>query len=526
MNTPKPELPKIAENERTPLIDVLLELLAWQSKRIDELEQEILKLKNETLKPKIAPTKMDEEEKTDKASSKKATKPEKLSKTKSLKIDETVVIEPENIPEGSKFKGFREVVIQDIIFKTHNTCYRLAQYQCPDGHYVSGEMPKGFTGCHYGKELISYILYQYHHQHVTQPLLLAQLHDIGVEISSGRLSEFITENLDIFHDEKDEILKVGLSVSAYIHADDTGARHDGKTGYCTHIGNELFAWFSSTEAKSRVNFLSLLNKGIGANYVLNEGAFEYLARQKLPLLIQERLLNKADTLNEKTHWESWLDELKVIKPNHRKTVTEAALLGGLFAQGIPADLGIMSDDAGQFNVFDHALCWIHAERVINRLIPLNPNQAIAVEEIRGGIWAIYRDLKAYKLNPVATQADSIRQRFKELCQTKTCYATMNEALKRMGKNEHELLRVLDKPYLPLHNNLSERDIREYVKKRKISGSTRSESGRRCRDTFASLKKTCRKHGVSFWHYLKARLLNDQSIQPLSVFIKNAAATCG
>jgi hypothetical protein len=297
MNTPKPELPKIAENERTPLIDVLLELLAWQSKRIDELEQEILKLKNETLKPKIAPTKMDEEEKTDKASSKKATKPEKLSKTKSLKIDETVVIEPENIPEGSKFKGFREVVIQDIIFKTHNTCYRLAQYQCPDGHYVSGEMPKGFTGCHYGKELISYILYQYHHQHVTQPLLLAQLHDIGVEISSGRLSEFITENLDVFHNEKDEILKVGLSVSAYIHADDTGARHDGKTGYCTHIGNELFAWFSSTEAKSRVNFLSLLNKGIGANYVLNDGAFEYMARQKLPQLIQERLFNKADTLN-------------------------------------------------------------------------------------------------------------------------------------------------------------------------------------------------------------------------------------
>ena len=201
-------------------------------------------------------------------------------------------------------------------------------------------------------------------------------------------------------------------------------------------------------------------------------------------------------------------------------------MSGLFAEGIPADLGIMSDDAGQFNVFDHALCWIHAERVINRLIPLNPNQARAVEEIRGLIWGIYNDLKAYKLNPIATQANDIRQRFQKLCQTKTCYATMNEALKRMGKNEHELLRVLDKPYLPLHNNLSERDIREYVKKRKISGSTRSESGRRCRDTFASLKKTCLKHGVSFWHYLKARLLNDQSIQPLSVFIKNAAATCG
>jgi hypothetical protein len=526
MNTPKPKFPKIAENERTPLIDVLLELLAWQSQRIDELEKEILKLKNETLKPIITPTQMDKQGEVKKELPEKEIKPKKISKAKSLRIDETVVIHPENIPENAVFKGFREVVIQDIIFKTHNTCYQLAQYQCPDGHYVSGEMPKEFAGCHYGKELISYILYQYHHQHVTQPLLLEQLRDIGVDISSGRLSEFITENLDVFHNEKDEILKVGLSVSAYIHADDTGARHDGKTGYCTHIGNEFFAWFSSTEAKSRVNFLSLLNKGIGANYVLNAGAFEYMARQKLPQLIQERLFDKAHTLNEKTHWEFWHDEWNIVKPNHRKTVTEAALLGGLLAQGIPADLGIMSDDAGQFNVFDHALCWIHAERVINRLIPLNLNQALAVEEVRGTIWEIYRDLKAYKLDPITTQAESIRQRFQTLCKTKTCYATMNEALKRMGKNEYELLRVLDKPYLPLHNNLSERDIREYVKKRKISGSTRSESGRRCRDTFASLKKTCRKHGVSFWHYLKDRLCNDQSIQPLSVFIKNAAATCG
>ena len=225
-----PEFPTIAENERTPLVDVLLEISVWKDQRIDELEQEILKLKGETLKPKISPTKMDKEDEVDTASSENVTKPEKISKTKSLKIDETVVIHPENIPTNAVFKGFREVVVQDIIFKTHNTCYRLAQYQCADGHYVSGEMPEGFAGCHYGKELISYILYQYHHQHVTQPLLLAQLRDIGVNISSGRLSQFITENLDVFHAEKDEILKVGLSVSAYIHADDTGARHDGKTG--------------------------------------------------------------------------------------------------------------------------------------------------------------------------------------------------------------------------------------------------------------------------------------------------------
>ena len=71
----------------------------------------------------------------------------------------------------------------------------------------------------------------------------------------------------------------------------------------------------------------------------------------------------------------------------------------------------------------------------------------------------------------------------------------------LKRRKTELLKVLERPDLPLHNNASEQDIREFVTKRKISGSTRSESGRRCRDTFASLKKTCRKLGISFWEYL-------------------------
>ena len=49
-------------------------------------------------------------------------------------------------------------------------------------------------------------------------------------------------------------------------------------------------------------------------------------------------------------------------------------------------------------------------------------------------------------------------------------------------------------------------VREYVKKRKVSGSTRSDLGRRCRDTFTSLKKTCRKLGISFWEYLNDRVV--------------------
>ena len=129
-------------------------------------------------------------------------------------------------------------------------------------------------------------------------------------------------------------------------------------------------------------------------------------------------------------------------------------MGGLLAQGIPVTLSIVSDDAGQFNVFDHALCWIHAERIINRLIPLNDLHIKAVGDAREQLWQIYRDLKAYKLVPTTSQAEDIKIRFKAMCSTKTAYMTLNLALKRMGNNQHELLRVLDKPYLPLHNNLN------------------------------------------------------------------------
>ncbi len=548
MDSLKPQLPKIGNEDRTPLVDVLLELLAWQQKQIDRLEQEILKLKGETTKPKINPSKMDadsakdEDGNDDNSDTSKKNKGPKRSKTEHLKIDARFDIQPDNIPEGSLFKGFREVVIQNIKFESFNTCYRLAQYETPDGSYVSGQLPDGLNGCHFGNDLISFILYQYYHQHVTQPLLLKQLQDLGVDISSGRLSQFITDGLDVFHDEKDQLLQAGLSVSHYVHTDDTGARHDGKNGYCTHIGNELFAWFSSTESKSRINFLSCLGQGSDYFYVLNAGAFAYMEQQKLPHILLARLelefegevlcsipladpTDKGGRIETALDWEKWLDQHGIKTKRHRRIITEGALMGGLLAQGIPVNFSIVSDDAGQFNVFDHALCWIHAERIINRLIPLNDEHVKAVDEVRERLWQLYRDLKDYKLDPTAIQAEDIKLRFHAMCSTKTAYATLNQALKRMGNNQHELLRVLDKPYLPLHNNLSERDIRDYVKKRKISGSTRSEAGRKCRDTFASLKKTCLKHRLSFWHYLKDRLMGENNIPLLSDLIR-AAATCG
>ena len=196
------------------------------------------------------------------------------------------------------------MVIQDIVFKTYNTRYCLAQYQSPAGRYVSGQLPTELNGCHFGNDLISFILYQYHHQHVTQPLLLKQLQDLGVDISSGRLSQFITDGLDVFHDEKDQLLQTGLSVSQYIHTDDTGARHDGKNGYCTHIGNELFAWFNSTESKNLKGVVRIYQQTFVDTY--SKVAFATLYTTKTPI-------TAADLLNDKVLPYFEQDELPMLR---------------------------------------------------------------------------------------------------------------------------------------------------------------------------------------------------------------------
>src|SRR5437762_13973318 len=100
----------------------------------------------------------------------------------------------------------------------------------------------------------------------------------------------------------------------------------------------------------------------------------------------------------------------------------------------------------------------------------------------------------------------------------------------MAAHRAELLRVLERPEVPLHNNGSESALRDYVKKRKISGSTRSEAGRRCRDTFASLKKTCRCLGVRFWDYLLDRVSGVGQVAWLPDLVwqrtRELAAGCG
>lgn len=526
------QIPEISEEEKTPIISVLVEVIEQQStliqhqaEVIQQLKDEIARLKGQKPKPHIRPSQLEKESKREELSSKKRPGSEKRSKTAQLVIHETIRIAPESIPPGSVFKGCQPYSVQGIEIRPHNIRYLLERWKAPDGTYLVGQLPPEVQG-HFSPTLSSYILYQHYHCHVTQPLLLEQLREWGVDISSGQLNRILIEGKDIFHEEKDGVLSVGLKVSSYINVDETGARHAGKNGYCTHIGNELFAWFQSAERKSRINFLKALRTGY-RDYVIDDNALEYMRMQRFPRYLLSRFEPHGKRLffSELT-WQRHLEELGISSYPHVRTATEGALLGSVLFHGLSKDLVIVSDDASQFHVLNHALCWIHAARTINNLIPSTEEQREAVDKVREQIWQFYDELKEYKVRPSERKRWQLEARFVEIFSQKTAYGTLNMALKPIYKNKKKLLRVLERPEIPLHNNLSENDLREYVKRRKVSGSTRSEAGRRCRDTFTSLKKTSRKLGISFWHYLNDRICQKNCIDNLGTIIYHRASAPG
>jgi len=511
-------IPKITEEEITPLVSQLLEVIQLLREEIQNLKDEIARLKGQKPRPKIKPSNLDKDSHKDGDGGKKSTRRAKKKKAKNIKINQDIPLQPDNIPAGSKFIDYKDYIVQDIIFCPWNIRYRRGRWKTPEGNFIIGELPKDVKG-HYGSGLISFSLYQYYGCYVTQPLLTEQLNEIGIDISRGQINNILIKNKDEFHSEKDEILKTGLNISNHIHVDDTGARHKGKNGYCTHIGNEYFAWFESTQSKSRINFLKLLRID-HKDFIINDDALEYMAVRGLPQYQLEKLgqVNVKIFKND-DEWSSYLRATGIDRDHHIRIATEGALVGSIIHHGFNTDLAIISDDAGQFNVFLHGLCWVHAERLVHKLIGYTDQHKKLLEQIRASIWQLYRDLKDYRLNPDEATKLALEERFDELFTTKTGFVTLDQTLARIHKNKSELLLVLERPDIPLHNNLSENDIREYVKRRKISGSTRSDGGKRCRDTFTSLKKTCRKLGIPFWKYLDDRIRKKYKIPPLAQVMK-------
>jgi hypothetical protein len=499
-------LSELSRGELEALAERLLGENAALNQAIAELRAEVAALKGVKGRPKVRPSGMDEGTEP-KPAGKRQERSAKGSKSERLIVGEERIIKAE-VPPGSRFKGYEDFLVQDLVLHPHVVRIRRERWLTPDGWTVVAPMPAGIVG-HFGSALRRFVLFQYHQGQVTVPRLVAQLQAIGIAISKRQVVRLLNEGQSTFLDEARDVLRAGLASAPWISVDDTGARHKHQNGVCTQLGNDHFAAFVTTASKSRLNFLKVLRAGF-TDYVINAEALGYMRHRALA----GPVIAKLDAHPER-HFENagaWMRHLErlgitalTVAPDPVRIATEGAVWGSVKAHGLLPNAVILSDDAGQFAIDRHALCWVHAERLVHKLDTFTERQHAAQQFLRALIWWFYADLKAYRRAPDRRQRTALRARFDRIFRRRTGFATLDRLLQRLHANKNELLLVLDRPQVPLHTNGSERDLRPQVIKRKISGGTRSDAGRNCRDAFLGLLLTCQKLGVSFWEYLGHRL---------------------
>ena len=382
----------LPRGELEALAERLLAENAALKQAIAELRAEVAGLKGLKGRPKVRPSGMDEGTEPTPAG---ASPGAKESKVRRLLIDEERVITAD-VPAGSRFKGYEDFLVQDLVLYPHGVRIRRERWLTPDGRTVTAPMPAGIVG-HFGPELRRFVLFQYHQGQVTVPRLVAQLRAIGITISKRQVVRLLNAGQDAFLDEARDVLRAGLGSAPWISVDDTGARHKHQNGVCTQIGNDHFAAFASTASKSRLNFLEVLRAGY-CDYAVNAEALAYMRQRALAGPVIAKLAAHPERhFEDASAWMRHLERLGIpaltVTPDPVRIATEGALWGSIRAHGLVPDTVILSDDAGQFAIDQHALCWVHAERLVHKLDAFTERQHAAQQVLRALIWWFYADLK-------------------------------------------------------------------------------------------------------------------------------------
>jgi hypothetical protein len=428
-----PAVPEVPADEQTPWVVALLgimeklrETIQQQDEEIGRLKDEIALLKGEKARPNIKPSRMEPDAGRESVSAPagdaapKRPGSAKRSQTRERPMHREIKGPPPAIPEGSKFRGYEPYVVQELVLEACNTRFLVECWQTPEGEYRRGERLAWGAG-HFGPKVKATLLYLHHHGRMTQPLLKDMLNECGIDLSTGQIDALLSYGQDGFLQQKTARLPAGLAVSSAITGDDTGARHPGKNGYTTPIGNDVFAWFESTDQKSRVNFLRWLQVG-RQDRQLPEDAYAYMAQQGWSAAIRGALADSAVRHFENdAAWQAHLAGLAIQEERPVRMATEGLLVGHLLQDEHWKQLAIISDDAGQCAVplLLHGLCWVHAERTLHQLNPGSPLQQAVVERVRGEIWTRYQDLKADGLQPDDTQREDLAARFDTVFRQKT-----------------------------------------------------------------------------------------------------------
>ena len=412
-------------------------------------------------------------------------------KQSKIKIDREVIcpVDKKELPPDAFFKGYKDEVVQDIIIKTENVKYRREVYESKSQKkYYYGQLPKEVFGKgEFGPGIRTLIPILKSECNMSEPKIKDFFENFGVEISKTYISSFWTGKQEIFHREKEEIFSEGLENGSYQQIDDTS----GKGHYVNHhvqiVCNDNYSAYFTTAKKDRLSIIDVLTNFAPRRFLYNQKTLDLLRQmrvsEKLLTTVEETL--EIDQIYFEKSINEQLDRIK-LGPQQRIRIDDACAITAYQCQtDYPVVHCLVSDDAPQFKLLteEHGLCWVHDGRHYKKLKPVVPQFQEKLEEFRGQYWDYYAELHKYKENPKPDEAERLQKEFDRLFQTQTGYAELDDRIAKSGTKKDELLLVLQRPELPLHNNAAELAARSQARSRDVSLQTKSVAGTKAKDTY-------------------------------------------
>jgi hypothetical protein len=513
------------------LIETLAADLRMAQAEIQHLRDQLNQLKGEQGKPTVKPSAKPNVA-TDYSSEperRQSRSHKKENKVPQIQIDREQVlqVDPAVLPPDAQFKGYEEVVVQDVAVHTDNVLFRKEKFYSPSQRntYLA-DLPPGYHG-EFGPGIRALVIIFAFACQMTEPKILEWFRQVGIHISDGQISNLLIKDQQQFHGEKDAVYQAGLASSPWQQLDDTATRVNGQNQHCHVVNNPLHSTYLTTPSKDRLSVVDVLRNGQPRTFRLNGEALRYLetagvsgiTRQQLRYWPQDWDVDEA-TMNRLL--EEYLPNLGT---QTRKWILDAAAVAAYHAQTEwPVVRLLVCDGAPQFSwvTLELALCWVHEGRHYKKLFPYVAQHQKLLEDFLGDFWDFYRALLAYRQQPIAGEREWLEKRFDQLFSTETGYWALDQRIGLTRAKKASLLMVLEHPEIPLHNNSAELDARQRVRKRKISFGPRVVDGTRAWDTFMSLAATTRKLGVNFYRYIQDRICGANQIPQLSSIIEEQA----
>jgi hypothetical protein len=441
--------------------------------------------------------------------------------TERIRIDREQVaqVDPDRLPSDAEFKGYEDVVVQDVLFRTDNVLFHKEKFSSPSQHQTYlASLPPSYHG-QFGPGIRSLALVFYYGARMSEPKVAELLRSVGVQISDGQVSNMLIKDHTVFHAEKAALYQAGLASSPWQHLDDTSTRVNGQNGYCHIVCNPLYTAYFTTATKDRLTIIEVLTNHRPRRFLINAEALGCLEACGVSGVRRQQVVQGlGETIDDATMHVLLDTHLPGLGPQQRKWILDATAVAAYHAElEWPVVRLLVCDDAPQFTVVTEelALCWVHEGRHSKKLTPYFPHHRALVEAFGQRFWTYYDQLLAYRERPTPEEAARLAGEFETLFSTITGYDALDERIAKTRTTKGCRLMVLTHPEIPLHNTPAELGARARVRKRDVSFGPRTREGATAWDTFMTLAETATKLGVSFYHYIQDRVSGTYQMPALA-----------